>query len=69
MEPNLEIRNVIDVDIDLHVKCAEHKEKAVGVLFDFKAAFPSVNHRFIWSVLSWVGLPPFWISHSSVMHL
>ena len=31
------------------------------VLFDFKAAFPSVAHSFIWEVLEGMGLPPVWI--------
>jgi len=32
------------------------------VFFDFKAAFPSVAHDFLWEVLKGLGLPPAWIT-------
>ena len=32
------------------------------VLFNFKAAFPSVNHEFMWEVLKGIGLGDRWIN-------
>ena len=50
------INNIIEVDYDsmtVSLKC----EKGMLVLFDFKAAFPSVAHSFLRTSLSSIGLP------------
>ena len=35
--------------------------EAVLVLFDFKAAFPSLHHDFMWAVLQQLGFGPVWL--------
>ena len=37
------------------------EEKAAMILFDFKAAFPSVCQEYVWLTLEALGLPPEWI--------
>jgi len=50
------LNNVIDIDYDsmrISLKC----RRGMLVLFDFKAAFPSVAHQFLKASLSAIGLP------------
>ena len=50
------LANVIDVDEQTMVSALEESEPA-AVFFDFKAAFPSVLHEFLFSVLRRIGIP------------
>ena len=50
------INNVIDIDYEA-MRMSVKSEKGWMVLFDFKAAFPSVAHRFLINSLSAIGLP------------
>ena len=36
-------------------------QRACMILFDFKAAFPSVGHDFMWSVLRHIGIGERWL--------
>jgi hypothetical protein len=49
--------NVVELDYFAHLFSITSK-RAATILFDFRAAFPSVNHRFMWRVLESSGLPP-----------
>jgi hypothetical protein len=48
--------NVLELDYFAHLFSITSK-RAATILFDFRAAFPSVNHRFMWRVLESSGLP------------
>ena len=56
------VRNILDID---HFSQLTSMNTNTGVimLFDFKAAFPSISHDFIWQVLSYLGFP--WSSYPS----
>ena len=51
------INNLIEIDYDAMVVSMK-AEKGMLVLFDFKAAFPSVSHDFLMNSLEAIGLPP-----------
>ena len=51
------INNLIEIDYDA-MRISMRAEKGMLVLFDFKAAFPSVSHDFLMSSLEAIGLPP-----------
>jgi hypothetical protein len=40
---------------------AFQEKEAALILFDFKAAFPSVSQEFLWMALEAISLPPAWI--------
>jgi hypothetical protein len=48
--------NVVELDHFAHLFSMASR-KAAPILFDFRAAFPSVSHRFMWHVLEAAGLP------------
>jgi hypothetical protein len=48
--------NVVELDYFAHLFSITSRRAAI-ILFDFRAAFPSVNHRFMWRVLESSGLP------------
>jgi hypothetical protein len=48
--------NVVELDYFAHLASITYG-RAATILFDFRAAFPSVNHRFMWRVLESSGLP------------
>ena len=50
------LSNVIDVDFEA-MKVSLKYEHGALVLFDFRAAFPSVAQEFLLSVLRWIGMP------------
>ena len=52
--------NIPQVDYFSKMFAMEESE-AVLVLFDFKAAFPSIEHTFMWEALAAAGLSPAWI--------
>ncbi len=50
------VQNIIDIEMASQKACLEGKKSAV-VLFDFEAAFPSVDHSYIWRCLKKWGVP------------
>ena len=48
--------NLIDVDTAAQ-KVSVKSSRGAIVLFDFRAAFPSMNHAFIWETLTIAGIP------------
>jgi hypothetical protein len=49
--------NIIDIDVHSLQVRLNHTSGAI-VLFDFNAAFPSLNHEYLWSVLAHIKLAP-----------
>ena len=54
--------NVIALDAAMHVLSVSHINNSIAIFFDFRAAFPSVAHAYIWKVLLALGLPVAFIS-------
>ena len=50
------LRNVLDVDFAAQ-KISLKSPRGAILLFDFKAAFPSMSHEFMWETLEAIGLP------------
>ena len=50
------LANIIDVDFEA-MRVSLRQPHGAVLLFDFEAAFPSVSHEYLWSVLSHLGLP------------
>jgi hypothetical protein len=50
------MNNLIDID-EAAQKVSINSTRGAILLFDFKAAFPSMDHQFIWDVLDEAGLP------------
>ena len=50
------LRNVVDIDFAAQTVSIKHRRGAI-LLFDFKAAFPSLSHDFLWETLAALGLP------------
>ena len=55
------LRNILDIDFAAQKISVKSKKGAI-VLFDFRAAFPSMSHEFIWDTLLAIGLPGQYIS-------
>ena len=51
------LRNVADV-VFAAQKISISSRRGAIVLFDFKAAFPSLSHDYMWDALVAIGLPP-----------
>ena len=60
------IGNILEIDYDSMSVSLKH-DKGVLLLFDFKAAFPSVSHDFLMTSLKLLGLPPMQY-HSSQLY-
>ena len=52
--------NIIDIDLQSMLISLKHPFGAL-ILFDFKAAFPSVSHKYMWAVLRRIGVPRKWV--------
>ena len=52
--------NIIDIDLQAMKISLTYSTGAI-ILFDFKAAFPSVSHTYMWAVLEKIGVPRKWI--------
>ena len=52
------LENVLQVENALIKKAAAGGSSAAAVLFDFKAAFPSISRKFIFEALHKIGMPP-----------
>ena len=50
------LRNVLDIDFEAQVISLRTNRGAI-VLFDFRSAFPSISHDYLWDALLAVGLP------------
>ena len=50
------LRNILEIDFEGQRISIKHKRGAI-ILFDFRAAFPSLCHDFMWDVLLGIGLP------------
>eukprot|EP00973_Karenia_brevis_P007116 964633-Karenia_brevis.AAC.1 len=50
------LRNVIETDWAAQ-KLSLLSQTSALILFDFRAAFPSMSHEFIWQVLKTTGIP------------
>ena len=50
------LQNVVDVDFEA-MKVSLRSSNGAIVLFDFEAAFPPLNHSFLWATLEHLGLP------------
>ena len=57
MKGRLITENLVDIDYASHQIRIKGSRGAL-VLFDFKAAFPSINHHYMWSTLAKCGVPP-----------
>ena len=55
------INNVVDIDFAAQKVSIQSKRGAI-LLLDFKAAFPSMSHDFIWDALRAAGIPTQFIS-------
>ena len=51
------LENVVDIDTHSISATLNPDNKAVLLLFDFSAAFPSIAHAFIWLALEMMGFP------------
>ena len=56
------LSNIVDIDVDA-MKISLTEQHGALILFDFKAAFPSVSHHYMLIVLRHIGIPSF------VLHL
>eukprot|EP00969_Alexandrium_andersonii_P022677 992477-Alexandrium_andersonii.AAC.1 len=52
--------NILQAECTMQRYALQHP-RAVAIFFDFKAAFPSVSHKFMWAVLRGIILPEHWI--------
>eukprot|EP00973_Karenia_brevis_P051119 7100166-Karenia_brevis.AAC.1 len=50
------IANVVDVDFE-SMRISLSCDRGALILFDFSAAFPSLSHQYMWSVLEHIGVP------------
>jgi endonuclease/exonuclease/phosphatase family metal-dependent hydrolase len=55
------LRNILEIDFQAQKISIKYKKGAI-ILFDFKAAFPSMNHGFMWETLAAWGLPAEYIN-------
>ena len=53
--------NILEMDTCSKLYTLQQDEPAL-VFFDFKAAFPSVSHHFLWHALGGLGIPPKWVA-------
>eukprot|EP00969_Alexandrium_andersonii_P335038 14806601-Alexandrium_andersonii.AAC.1 len=53
--------NILQAECAMQRYSLQHP-RAIAVFFDFKAAFPSVSHDFMWAVLQGIGPPDKWIT-------
>ena len=58
------LRNVLDLDSSAKEVRIKHKSGTI-LLFDFKAAFPSLNQEFMWDALAAFGIPRGFVSTCS----
>jgi len=54
------LANVLEVDFH-SMRVTVTSRRGALVLFDFKAAFPSVSHEYMWAVLEAIGVPLSWL--------
>jgi hypothetical protein len=54
------LRNVLDIDFAAHKVSVRSRSGAI-LLFDFKAAFPSLSHDMMWDTLEITGVDPYFI--------
>ena len=54
--------NVIALDAAMHMLSVSHINNCIAIFLDFRAAFPSVAHAYIWKVLLALGLPDAFVS-------
>ena len=50
------MKNIVDIDLSALQVTLRGSQGAL-VLFDFKAAFPSIDHSYLWSTLAHIGIP------------
>eukprot|EP00973_Karenia_brevis_P074294 10322378-Karenia_brevis.AAC.1 len=55
------LRNVLDIDFAAHRISLQSTTGAI-ILFDFRAAFPSLSHEFLWDALLGFGLPEAYVN-------
>jgi len=55
------LENVLKLDAVMHIWSTIVDADAAALLFDFVAAFPSVDHKYMWYILEAAGLPLAWI--------
>ena len=51
------LENVVALDTAMHIFAIKGLPFAAGFLWDFFSAFPSVDHDFLWQVMTAAGLP------------
>ena len=61
------LHNVLDVDFEA-MRVSLKTEHGLLVLFDFRAAFPSVSHEFLISCLRYLGLPAYVMNFIRIMY-
>jgi hypothetical protein len=55
------LRNILDIDLAAQTISVNSTTGAI-LLFDFRAAFPSIDHNFMWDTLAAIGIPSSFIS-------
>ena len=53
--------NVLKIDLHMKLAAARNQPAAYAVFFDFKAAFPSISHNYMWAAFSHMGISHEWI--------
>ena len=61
------LMNIIDVDTAAQTVSVKSKSGVI-ILFDFKAAFPSMDHSFIWHTLRIAGIPSDFVSAIQMLY-
>ena len=56
------LKNIIDVDVEA-MRVSLTSDAGGLVLFDFKAAFPSLHHEYMFGVLKHLGMPSDWLAY------
>ena len=50
------LENILDIDMAMRLTSFAYSKSSL-LLFDFEAAFPSINHSYMWEVLRLIGVP------------
>lgn len=62
------LRNVLEMDFEAQKVSIKYKKGAI-ILFDFRAAFSSIDHSFMWDALAACGLPAAYISALKMIYI
>ena len=51
------LANVVDTEHEIMKFSLKHHQHAAAIMFDFTAAFPSLDHEYLFQVLADIGIP------------